>query len=105
MRYLCLALTFLLLSSATLLAEEDPENDLDICAGTWVLSHNRTWSATRIDDGLTKPIPPTAKIFDCGQRPGHLEAYLSSVKAVVRCSNSSEQEGGFYVEEVQIICE
>lgn len=85
--------------------EEYYPEEYNPCEGTWILRKNIDWTATRIEDGLTAVIPPTATIFDCGRQPGELQEYMNDIKAVVRCSNSSEQKGEFHVEEIQIICE
>jgi hypothetical protein len=90
------------------LAAQEEESYIDaynICNGTWMLRLDVNWSATRIEDGLTKFIPDNAVVFDCSRKLGGLYEYMNNTKAVVRCSNSSEQEGESYVEEVQIVCE
>lgn len=107
MRPICIALTIILALAMPLSAQEEDSPSVvpNPCEGTWVLHYDINWSASRKEDGLTKSIPINATIIDCGNQSGELQEYMNNVKAVVRCSNSSEQEGEFHVEEVQIICE
>jgi len=107
MRKICIVLITVLALALQVSAQEEefyPEV-YNPCEGTWILHKNIDWTVTRIEDGLTAVIPDTAAIFDCGRQPGELQEHMNNVKAVVRCSNSSEHKGEFHVEEIQIICE
>ncbi|NLW80072.1 MAG: hypothetical protein GXY42_00110 [Desulfovibrionales bacterium] len=94
-----------LLFAGSVLSEEREIEKFNPCSGTWVLQHRGEWVVTRQEDGLTKSIPSNATILDCGERPGTLKEHMDNVKAVVRCTNATDQNGGFHVYEIQIVCE
>lgn len=107
MSKICIILITVLAFALPVSAQEEEfySEEYNSCEGTWMLHKGIDWTVTRIEDGLTAVIPATAAIFDCGRQPGELQEHMNNVKAVVRCSNSSEQKGESHVEEIQIICE
>lgn len=107
MRRTFLALTIILAFALPLSAqEEEPvQEELNTCDGTWILHYDSKWSMKRVEDGLTILIPADATIYDCGAQQGTLQEYMNNVRAIARCSNSSEQKGDFHVEEIQITCD
>ena len=86
---------------------QEPEitEEANPCDGTWIVQQQGGWVVVRQEDGLTKSIPPSATILDCGGRNGTLKDHMNNIKAVVRCSNSSDQDGVFHVRKIQITCE
>lgn len=107
MRHICIVvMVFFALALPLSAQEEEPDVDAyNPCNGTWILLYDVNWSVKRIEDGLTKIVPVNATILGCGGQPEELREYMINVKAVVRCTNSSEPEGEPYVEKVRIICE
>lgn len=105
MRRLFLTSIIVFLLTGLAWCQEMATEETNPCNGTWVLQHRGNWIVTRQEDGLSHVIPTDAVILDCGETPGTLQEHMDNAKAVVRCTNSSEQDGGFHVYEIQIICE
>lgn len=107
MRRTVMVLAIIFALSLPLYAQEEapiPE-EINACEGTWILHYDTNWSMKRVEDGLTIRIPSNATVFDCGEQQGILQEYMNNVKAMVRCSNSSDEKGEPYVESIQITCE
>ena len=103
-KFICVAIAVFIFASPVF-SQEQEIDETNPCNGTWILKAQGSWVVTREEDGLTKTVPATAKILDCGGIPGTLKAHMNNVKAVVRCTNSSDQGGESYVQTIQITCE
>ncbi len=102
--FLAVVVVFMLAASVFSQETENVE-DFNPCNGTWILRKQSSWFIERQEDGLIKTIPPTVTILDCGGALGALKEHLNNVKAVVRCTNSSDQGGETHVQTIQITCE
>lgn len=102
--FLCVAIAVFIFASPVF-SQEQEIGETNPCNGTWILKAQGGWVVTREEDGLTKTVPPTATILDCGGTPGTLKEHMNNVKAVVRCTNSSDQGGESHVHTIQITCE
>lgn len=99
------AVAAIVLAGAAFSQDLEIAEEANPCDGTWILQQHGGWVVVRQEDGLTKTVPPNATILDCGGNNGTLQEHLNNVKAVVRCTNSSAQEGEFHVRKIQITCE
>lgn len=107
MRHIFIAVTMILTLALPLFAQEEEPGteEHNTCEGTWFLHYDAKWSIKRVEDGMTIVVPENVTFFDCGRQQGTLQEYMNNAKAVVRCSNSTDQKGDFHVEEIQITCE